>query len=69
MMDIGLPSNRIFLTIRLIFWRFASFVVQNAILLKPKMGPILPFMPLLGYGSLAYLLGWLVGELIRSLAG
>jgi hypothetical protein len=69
MMNISLHSNRSFLAFRLAFWRFMAFLAENAIQYKPKIQPLLPFVPLLGVGSLAYLIGLGVGEILKTLIG
>ncbi len=69
MTNIHLNSNRSFLTLRLVFWRFMAFLAENAIQLKPKIQPIIPIFPLVGYGSLAYLFGWGVGEILKNFIG
>jgi hypothetical protein len=69
MMNIRLHSNRSYLTLRLVFWRFMAFLAEYAIQHKPKIRPLIPFFPLLGYGSLAYLFGWGVGEIIKTILG
>jgi hypothetical protein len=46
-----------------------AFLAEYAIQFKPKFQPLIPFFSLMGYGSLAYLFGWGLGELIKTLAG
>lgn len=69
MININLQSNRSFLAFRLVFWRFMSFLAEYAIQYKPQIRPLLPFVPLLGVGSLAYLIGLGVGEIVKTLMG
>jgi hypothetical protein len=69
MMNIHLQSNRSFLTLRLAFWRFMAFLAEFAIQYKPKIQPLVPYLPLAGYGCLAYFFGLGVGQIISTLIG
>jgi hypothetical protein len=67
MMNISLHSNRSYLAIRLAFWRFMAYLAEHAIKHKSKIQALIPFIPLLGYGTLAYILGWGIGEIVTNL--
>jgi hypothetical protein len=67
MMNIHLHSNRSFLAFRLAFWRLMAFLAEYAIQHKAKIQLLTPFLPLVGYGLAAYLLGLGVGEIVRNL--
>ena len=69
MMNIHLHPNRSFLTLRLTFWRLMAFLAEHAIQNKPKIQPLIPFFLLVGYGSLAYIFGWGVGKILKTLMG
>jgi hypothetical protein len=69
MMNFHLRSNRSYLALRLAFWRFMAFLAEFAIQHKPKIRPLIPFVPLMGYGFLAYLFGLGLGEILKSLIG
>ena len=69
MMIFRLRSNRSYLALRLAFWRFMAFLAELAIQQKPKIQPLIPFVPLMGYGFLAYLFGLGVGEILKTLIG
>jgi hypothetical protein len=69
MMTFHLRSNRSYLALRLAFWRFMAFLAEFAIQHKPKIQPLIPFVPLMGYGFLAYLFGLGVGEILKTLIG
>jgi hypothetical protein len=69
MMTFHLRSNRSYLALRLAFWRFMAFLAEFAIQYKPKIQPFIPFVPLMGYGLLAYLFGLGVGEILKTLIG
>jgi len=69
MMNIDLFTNRSFLTLRLAFWRFLAYLAEHAIQHKPKIRKLIPFLPLMGYGTLSYLFGWIVGEFVKILVG
>ena len=69
MMIFRLRSNRSYLALRLAFWRFMAFLAELAIQYKPQIRPLIPFVPLMGYGFLAYLFGLGVGEILKTLIG
>ena len=69
MIDIDLFTNRSFLTLRLAFWRLMAFLAEFAIRHKPSIQKIIPFLPLMGYGTISYLFGWIIGEFVKSLIG
>jgi hypothetical protein len=69
MMAYRLRSNRSYLALRLAFWRSMAFLAELAIQHKPKIQPLVPLFPLIGYGFIAYLFGLGVGEIIRTLMG
>jgi hypothetical protein len=43
-----------------------AYLAECAIRHKSKIQTIIPFAPLLGYGTLAYILGWGIGGIIKS---
>lgn len=69
MMNLDLFTNRSFLTLRLSFWRAMAYLAEHAIQHKPKIQKLIPFLPLMGYGIISYLLGWMVGEFGKFLFG
>ena len=69
MMNIDLFTNRSFLTLRLAFWRGMAYLAEQAILHKPKIQKLIPFLPTMGYGLLSYMCGWMVGEFVKILLG
>jgi hypothetical protein len=69
MMNFDLFANRSFLTLRLAFWRLMAFLAEHAVQHKPIIQRMVPFLPLLGFGTLSYILGLAVGGFIKILAG
>ena len=47
---------------QLIFWRLMAFLIDNAVRHRNSLQILLP---LLGYGSAAYVAGLIIGELIK----
>ena len=64
-MNIDLFANRSFLTLRLAFWRVMAYLAEHAIHHKPKIQKLIPYLPIFGYGTISYLLGWMVGEIVK----
>jgi hypothetical protein len=69
MINIDLFANRSFLTLRLAFWRVMAYLAEHAIQHKPKIQKIIPILPLMGYGTLSYLFGWMIGEFLKKVIG
>jgi hypothetical protein len=69
MINLNLQSNRSFLACRLAFWRLMASLAEYAIQYKPQIQPLLPFIPVLGAGTLAYLIGLGVGGILKTLMG
>jgi hypothetical protein len=67
MKDWAMISNQLAFTAKLAFWRSAAWVIGLVIAHKDRVFKLLPFVPLIGYGSLAHLVGLLVGRLIKVL--
>jgi hypothetical protein len=44
-----------------------AYLAEHAIKHKSKIQALIPFIPLLGYGTLAYILGWGIGEIVTNL--
>jgi hypothetical protein len=51
--------------IQLIFWRLMAFLIDSAVRHRKSLLKLLPFIPLLWYGSAAYVAGLIIGELIK----
>lgn len=51
--------------IQIFFWRLMAFLIDNAVRHRKSLRLLLPIIPLLGYGSAAYLAGLIIGELIK----
>lgn len=51
--------------IQIIFWRLMAFLIDNAVRHRKSLQMLLPFIPLLWYGSAAYVAGLIIGELIK----
>jgi hypothetical protein len=46
-----------------------AYLAEHAIQHKPKIQKLIPFFPVMGYGILSYLFGWMVGEFVKILIG
>jgi hypothetical protein len=55
------------LTLKLVFWRFAVLMTEFALEHKAALLKTLPYIPLVGCGAAAYLLGRLVGVIVQIL--
>lgn len=52
---------------KLAFWRTITALAESGIRHKPKVRNVLPYLPLFGYGSAAYLLGYLIGQMVVNI--
>ncbi len=52
---------------RLTFWRITAFLIDRAVRHKKVIHAIWPYVPLIVYGSAAYVVGLILGGLVKSL--
>jgi len=54
------------IALRVVFWRAAAYITGLAIRRKTDLDAVLRYAPAVLYGALAYALGWVIGNLLRS---
>jgi hypothetical protein len=63
--------NALFLNVRqksrLTFWRITAFLIDHAVRHKHIVHRIWPYLPLIAYGLIAYLVGLLIGGIVKAL--
>lgn len=52
---------------RLTFWRITAFLIDRAVRHKKVILTIWPFVALIAYGSVAYVVGLILGGLLKTL--
>ncbi len=52
---------------RLTFWRITAFLIDRAVRHKKVIHRFWPYVPLIGYGSVAYLIGLIIGGILKAL--
>lgn len=52
---------------RLTFWRITAFLIDRAVRHKEVIYRISPLLPLIVYGCGAYLIGLLIGSIVKAL--
>jgi hypothetical protein len=52
---------------RLTFWRITAFLIDRAVRHKKVIHTIWPYVPLIAYGSAAYVIGLILGGLLKTL--